>query len=75
MKKVYILALVVLFSVSSISAETQQECTKKAMDKGAEEAKACDSKKGGERKACRDAARDKTSAGKKACYEAANKNK
>lgn len=64
-----------LFTFASISAETQQECTKKAMDSGAEELKTCDSKKGDERKACRDAVRDKTSAAKKACADAANKNK
>lgn len=74
MKTILILMISILFAINSISAETQQECTKKAMDAGAAEVKLCDPKKGDERKACRDAAREKLSAEKKACFDAAKKN-
>ncbi len=75
MKTILTIMISILFAITSVSAETQQECTKKAMDAGAAEVKLCDPKKGDERKACRDAAKDKLSAEKKACFEAANKNK
>ena len=75
MKTISMIMLATLFTFASLSAETQQEWTKKVMDEGAAERKACDSKKGDEKKACRDAAQEKTSAGKKACFAAANKNK
>lgn len=64
-----------LFPFGSLFAETEHECLKKAMDISAAERKACDGKKGEEKKTCRDAVQEKTSASKKACFEAANKNK
>ncbi|MDX1960468.1 MAG: hypothetical protein SFU98_18000 [Leptospiraceae bacterium] len=50
MKKISILMIAIFFALTSISAQTQQECTKKAMDAGAAEVKLCDGKKGDERK-------------------------
>jgi hypothetical protein len=75
MKTIAMILMTSLFAFASLSAETEHECVKKAMDAGAADRKACDGKKGEEKKSCRDAAQEKTSAGKKACFEAANKNK
>jgi hypothetical protein len=75
MKTILRFMILTLFAITSISAETQQECTKKAMDTGAAEVKLCDPKKGDERKACRETAKEKLSAEKKACFDAAKKAK
>ena len=69
MKLTSIILMATLFTFASISAETQQECTKKAMDVNQEERKACDSKKGDENKACKKEATDKLTAAKHSCAE------
>lgn len=69
MKTISMILMATLFSFASLSAETQQECTKKAMDTNKEERKACDSKKGDENKACKKEATDKLTAAKNSCAE------
>ncbi|HRG46777.1 MAG TPA: hypothetical protein PLX69_11835 [Leptospiraceae bacterium] len=69
MKTLNIMLAVTLLAFTSLFAETQQECTKKAMDANKEERKACDSKKGDENKACKKEATDKLTAAKNSCAE------
>ena len=65
--------MVTLIAIASLSAETSQECTKKAMDVNKEERKACDAKKGDENKACKKEAADKLTAAKQSCAEIGKK--
>lgn len=65
----------VAMAISPIFGQTQEDCLKKAMDSGKQDVKACDDKKGEERKVCRDAAREKLSAAKNVCFEEAKKSK
>lgn len=66
---------IVVIAMTPIFSQTQEECLKKAMDAGKQDVKACDDKKGEERKSCRDAAREKLSAAKNVCFEEAKKSK
>jgi hypothetical protein len=74
MKNISKIILVAFFAISSIAAETKQECTMKAMDTNQAERKECDKKKDNkEQNACKKASTEKLTAAKHACAEIGKK--
>jgi len=66
--------MVAFIAITSISADTKQECAKKAMDVNQAERKECEKKKtSDEQKACKKESMDKLVAAKNECAEAAKK--
>ncbi len=75
MKNISILMMATFFAISTLSAESKQECTTKAMDLNQVERKECEKKKNNdEQKTCKKTSMDKLVAAKKTCADGEKKN-